>query len=272
MTITENIRAIVERVKNLGPEWHHTASKLEDAARAAEDARAHRLAFLENCLTQTTDRLARLKEQIRTLPEQIAKWEAERARLESQTGIDLLRAVVAETPTSGEPVYTAKPPGQVLVNGKPEDPFVPGLPPLRLREVWAEWEDKEGDVATFKGERYRYSSWPSSDADQLIGDGSEWSSQYPLRPHGKTRAEVEAMADAAERKPALLDLRGLKVGTTVLFEADAIGGAGGGVVKKGYSVAIKAMSGAGVLVTWHDGLWERWIAPLQPARVVEVPR
>ena len=30
MTITEDIRAIVERVKNLGPEWHHTASKLEE--------------------------------------------------------------------------------------------------------------------------------------------------------------------------------------------------------------------------------------------------
>lgn len=123
MTITAEIRAIVERVKNLGPEWHHTASKLEDAARAAEDARADRLAFLENCLTQTTDRLAKLKEEIRTLPEQIAKWEAERAHLESQTGADIVReAVGAEKPAPTE------------------DPFVPGLPPLRLREVWAEWE------------------------------------------------------------------------------------------------------------------------------------
>ena len=213
MTITENIRAIVERVKNLGPEWHHTASKLEDAARAAEDARAHRLAFLENCLTQTTDRLARLKEQIRTLPEQIAKWEAERAHLESQTGADIVREALTK------PVQPEDKPAFVRRNCIPltdektstaqaEEPFVPGLPPLRLREVWAEWEDKEGDVATFKGERYRYSSWPSSDADQLIGDGSEWSSQYPLRPHGATWEHVKRLAEKKESGP-------LKVGDRV---------------------------------------------------------
>jgi len=248
-----------EALREMGAEFHHAAAKCDDALHALESARQDRITFLREAIKRKEERLSDIKEEVRRLPEQIAKWEAERARLELQTGLDLLRAVVAER---GE--NPAEPPVC-------DNPFVPGLPPLRLREVWAEWEDKEGDVATFKGERYRYSSWPSSDADQLIGDGSEWSSQYPLRPHGKTRAEVEAMADAAERKPALLDLRGLKVGTTVLFEADAIGGAGGGVVKKGYSVAIKAMSGAGVLVTWHDGLWERWIAPLQPARVVEVP-
>ena len=213
MTITENIRAIVERVKNLGPEWHHTASKLEDAARAAEDARAHRLAFLENCLTQTTDRLARLKEQIRTLPEQIAKWEAERAHRESQTGADIVREALTK------PVQPEDKPAFVRRNCIPltdektstaqaEEPFVPGLPPLRLREVWAEWEDKEGDVATFKGERYRYASWPSSDADQLIGDGSEWSSQYPLRPHGATWEHVKRLAEKKESGP-------LKVGDRV---------------------------------------------------------
>lgn len=52
--------------------------------------------FLRDCITANTDCLANLKEELCTLPEQIAKWEAERARLESQTGLDLLRAVVAE--------------------------------------------------------------------------------------------------------------------------------------------------------------------------------
>ena len=91
---------------------------------------------------------------------------------------------------------------------KQDEPFIPGLPPLRLREVWAEWEDKEGDVATFKGDRYRYSSWPSSDADQLIGDGSEWSSQYPVRPHDATWEHVKRLAEKKESGP-------LKVGDRV---------------------------------------------------------
>ena len=229
---------LIERVKSLGPEWNHAASKLEDAVRSMETAREHRVAFLERCLTETTQRLAKLKEELRTLPEQIAKWEAERAHLEASTAVGLVMGEAAgrvkcdgdhagppcadrecwnrcercrQTAHDGEcgaVVYTAKLPGQVLVNGKPEDPFVPGLPPLRLREVWAEWEDKEGDVATFKGERYRYSSWPSSDADQHIGDGSEWSSQYPLRPHGATWEHVKRLAEKKESGP-------LKVGDRV---------------------------------------------------------
>ena len=242
-----------EALREMGAEFRHAAAKCDDALHALESARQDRITFLREAIKRKEERLSDIKEEVRRLPEQIAKWEAERARLELQTGLDLLRAVVAER---GE--NPAEPPVC-------DNPFVPGLPPLRLREVWAEWEDDDGDVVTFKGDKYR-----GGEVWWDIGPAHTWGGRY--RPHGKTRAEVEAMADAAERKPALLDLRGLKVGTTVLFEADAIGGAGGGVVKKGYSVAIKAMSGAGVLVTWHDGLWERWIAPLQPARVVEVPR
>ena len=230
-------------------EFAAVRASVAQAVKQAEQARALRIESIDR-------QLPTLEADLMTKQQEVAALRAERERLQAQTGAQIVARMVGE--------------GGEKREQKQDEPFIPGLPDKRLREVWAEWEDKEGDVATFKGERYRYSSWPSSDADQLIGDGSEWS--IALRPHGKTRAEVEAMADAAERKPALLDLRGLKVGTTVLFEADAIGGAGGGVVKKGYSVAIKAMSGAGVLVTWHDGLWERWIAPLQPARVVEVPR
>ena len=40
---------IIERVKSLGPEWNHAASKLEDAVRSMETAREHRVAFLERC-------------------------------------------------------------------------------------------------------------------------------------------------------------------------------------------------------------------------------
>ena len=275
MTITEEIRDIVERVKNMGPEWRHTANVLTDAMGAAEHAQNARLRYLTTCIDEAKGRLAYHKQEIRTLPEQIAKLEAERERLESQTGLDLLRAVVTERPTSGELVYTAKPPGQVLVDGKPEDPFVPGLPPLRLREVWAEWEDKEGDVVTFTGGSYRYANWPPNEmlntAPSLNWQG------VSLRPHGKTRAEVEAMADARQ-KPALLDLRELPAGT-VCEARDRI------------QIPYTAVSiRAGVLFTIEEhckppiapgedvrvrvaSTTDTWAIPaLVPARVVEEPK
>ena len=40
---------LIERVKSLGPEWHHAARKLEDAVRSMETALEHRVAFLERC-------------------------------------------------------------------------------------------------------------------------------------------------------------------------------------------------------------------------------
>ena len=85
---------LIERVKSLGPEWHHAARKLEDALMAAEVARMSRADFLGKCITSTTERLAKLKEEVRALPEQIAKLEAERAHLESQTGADIVREAV----------------------------------------------------------------------------------------------------------------------------------------------------------------------------------
>ena len=185
-----------EALREMGAEFHHAAAKCDDALHALESARRDRITFLREAIKRKEERLSDIKEEVRRLPEQIAKWEAERARLELQTGLDLLRAVVAER---GE--NPAEPPVC-------DNPFVPGLPPLRLREVWAEWEDDDGDVVTFKGERYRYSSWPSSDADQLIGDGSEWSSQNPLRPHGATWEHVKRLAEKKESGP-------LKVGDRV---------------------------------------------------------
>ena len=222
---------LIERVKSLGPEWNHAASKLEDAVRSMETAREHRVAFLERCLTETTQRLAKLKEELRTLPEQIAKWEAEREHLEASTAVGLVMGEAAgrvkcdgdhagppcadrecwnrcercrQTAHDGEcgaVVYTAKLPGQVLVNGKPEDPFVPGLPPLRLREVWAEWEDEDDpsrQIVIFKGDTYRWSFWHAKAPDNEIGERQF--SGISLRPRGKTWKEVEAMADARERQ------------------------------------------------------------------------
>ena len=217
-----------EALREMGADFHHAAGKCEDAMRALEDARQDRIAFLHRCITENTDRLIKLKEEVRTLPEQIAKWEGERARLESQTGLDLLRAVVAERgekpgePSAGDLTYAAQPPGRVLVDGKPEDPFVSGLPPLRLREVWAEWEVLErgepADLLLVFSTDGRLCKWAEGKEWFAVVEGSAIWDGRSMRPHGKTHAEVEAMADAREKqgepeKPTLLDLRTLKVGT-----------------------------------------------------------
>ena len=169
-----------EALREMGAEFHHAAAKCDDALHALESARQDRITFLREAIKRKEERLSDIKEEVRRLPEQIAKWEAERARLELQTGLDLLRAVVAER---GE--NPAEPPVC-------DNPFVPGLPPLRLREVWAEWEDDDGDVVTFKGDKYR-----GGEVWWDIGPAHTWGGRY--RPHGKTRAEVEKMADAREK-------------------------------------------------------------------------
>ena len=204
MTLTEDIRAIVERVKNLGPEWRHTANVLTDALGAAEHAQNARLRYLTTCIDEAKGRLAYHKQEIRTLPEQIAKLEAERAHLESQTGLDPLRAVVM-----------GRAPAAVEV--APSDPFVPGLPPLRLRKVWAEWEDIAGDILRFTQDGQKFGWIRVGSAQFLLADVlwepvTELDSNERYRPHGATWARVEAMADEAE-KPTLLDLTKLPPGT-----------------------------------------------------------
>ena len=83
-----------EALREMGADFIYAADALAETMRHLEQGMEARLKFLRRCVTENTDRLAKLKEEVRTLPEQIAKWEAERARLESQTGLDLLRAVV----------------------------------------------------------------------------------------------------------------------------------------------------------------------------------
>ena len=268
MTITEEIRDIVERVKNMGPEWRHAAAKCEDAAKAIETARQDRLTFLRDAIARNQERLADIKAEIRTLPEQIAKLEAERERLESQTGLDLLRAVVM-----------GRAPAAVEV--APSDPFVPGLPPLRLREVWAEWEVLErgepADLLLVFSTDGRLCKWAEGKEWFAVVEGSAIWDGRSMRPHGKTRAEVEAMADARQ-KPALLDLRELPAGT-VCEARDRI------------QIPYTAVSiRAGVLFTIEEhckppiapgedvrvrvaSTTDTWAIPaLVPARVVEEPK
>ena len=78
-------------IKQLGAEFYHAADGVGEALLRLEHARADRLAFLRQCSKDSAARLAKLREEIRTLPEQIAKWDADAARLESQTAEDLLR-------------------------------------------------------------------------------------------------------------------------------------------------------------------------------------
>ena len=168
-------------------EFAAVRASVAQAVKQAEQARALRIESIDR-------QLPTLEADLMTKQQEVAALRAERERLQAQTGAQIVARMVGE--------------GGEKREQKQDEPFIPGLPDKRLREVWAEWEDKEGDVATFKGDRYRYSSWPSSDADQLIGDGAEWSSQYPLRPHGATWEHVKRLAEKKESGP-------LKVGDRV---------------------------------------------------------
>jgi len=173
-----------DTIKQLGAEFHHAADSLADTLARLDNARRERLTFLRRCSKDSTARLATLKEEVRTLPEQIAKWDAEAARLESQTAEDLLRQAL-------EPVHE-KP--------KPE-PYRAGLPPERLRKVWAEWDvTPTDDVVTFRDGEYNFASWGNGEGPLWwpLADTKDWS-KYSLRPHGATWARVEAMADEAEK-------------------------------------------------------------------------
>lgn len=189
-----------DAIKHLGTEFHRAADSLADTLARLDNARLERLTFLRRCSKDSTARLAAIKEELRTLPEQIAKWDAEAARLESQTAEDLLRQAL------GAVVLHPQLPGEVieapLTQPAPE-PYRAGLPPERLRTAWAQWEEKDSGLVDFRGNEYR----------GTMGDGTRDQRWRPMaelggfadrnlwafRPHGATWARVEAMADEAER-------------------------------------------------------------------------
>ena len=192
------------RLTTLGAEFHHAAKETMEALRHIDEARKERILFLCKCSTDNGARLAAIKEELRTLPEQIAKWDAEAARLESQTAEDLLRQAL-------EPVQEEKP-----------EPYRAGLPPERLRKVWAEWEQIDGPIYEFQCSKYRWKQNPREQPWWDIGPEHTWSNRY--RPHGATWARVEVMADEAEKKPepTFLDLTKLPPGTVCEATADII--------------------------------------------------
>ena len=237
-----------DTIRQLGAEFHHAADGVGEALQRLERARTARLAFLRQCSKDSTARLATLKEELRTLPEQIAKWDAEAARLESQTAEDLLRQALDARKCDGDHkgplcadkqcwlrcpdcgkgehypaacgavVLHPQPPGEVieapLTQPKP-DPYRAGLPPERLRKVWAEWEDDEGDILMFTQDGQKFGSAQFLLADVPWAPVTELESNERYRPHGATWARVEAMADEADKsaEPKMLDLTKLPPGT-----------------------------------------------------------
>lgn len=70
------------------------------------------------------------------------------------------------------------------------DEFRPGLPPLALREEHEEWESSEGAIYSATKEGWFGHHWDKDDDPVAY----EYTGNTPLRPHGKTRAEVEILA------------------------------------------------------------------------------
>ena len=172
-----------EALREMGADFIYAADALAETMRHLEQGMEARLKFLRRCSKDSTARLAAIKEEIRTLPEQIAKWDAEAARLESQTAEDLLRQALE----AGRQKQAAP------------EPFRPGLPPERLRKVWAEWENIVGDILMFTQDGQKFGSAQFLLADVPWAPVTELDSNERYRPHGATWARVEAMADEAER-------------------------------------------------------------------------
>lgn len=285
-----------DTIKHLGAEFHRAADSLADTLARLDNARLDRLAFLRRCSKDSTARLAALKEKVRTLPEQIAKWDAEAARLESQTAEDLLRRAL-ETKggdanatrdnggardglsTSSYAQSGISPDGlQVDAPsvGKAEgEPFRAGLPPDRLRRVWVEWEHIDGPIYEFHGSKYRWKQNPLEQPWWDIGPEHTWSNRY--RPHGATWAQVEAMADEAEKKPAptLLDLTKLPPGTVCEALEDIPRWNGRTVAAGVRFTLIDTSTEEGdefPMVVTTNGENSYCIPYVVPARVVEVPR
>lgn len=159
-----------EALREMGAEFHHAAAKCDDALHALESARQDRITFLREAIKRNEERLSDIKEESRRLPEQIAKWEAERARLESQTGLDLLRAVVTER---GEKT------GEPSPNRFDCEECGTGVS-----------ADEDGCCATCGR-----TCWQWVNGECVLAGGAE-PEEMPA-----DRAEVEKMADEAERKP-----------------------------------------------------------------------
>jgi len=296
-----------DTIRHLGAEFHHAADGVGEALRRLEHARADRLAFLRRCSKDSAARLAALKEEIRTLPEQIAKWDAEAARLESQTAEDLLRQALEPLPKcDGDhkgPLCADKQcwlrcpdcgkgehyPAACAVQEQPKpEPYRAGLPPERLRKVWADWEAKGGTIYSFDGETYRCNWW-SVGAEKPIDHTAEkdWLRQE-FRPHGATWSRVEAMADEAEgaAAPKMLDLRTVRddsnhtnpdvvMADADLFDAGETAATKAPLIRKGETFTVEREvsdhgKGPRVKVT-REGQGQCYIAALQPAHVVPTP-
>lgn len=61
--------------------------------------------------------------------------------------------------------------------------------------MWPEWEDRSGDVVTFKDEQYRWAHWHPGTLKRV--HDVPWE-HLAIRPHGTTLAHVEALAQQAQ--------------------------------------------------------------------------
>ena len=174
--MSHRLKMTTDTIKQLGAEFHRAADSLADTMAQLDNARLERLTFL-----------AALKEAVRTLPEQIAKWDAEAARLESQTAEDPLRAVVAEQSKAD------KQPGEHVTAAAFDPSRHEGGPDgvlcLHFAGIPAEFFAHHATWETPSGKQM-------GSADVLALAAREW------RPVGTTWAEVKARVMQPTVKPA----------------------------------------------------------------------
>lgn len=180
------------------PEFALAKSTLDETLQRIEKARQDRLESVRKILQTCETDLERVKQLTLELPTYIANYRAGIARLEATTGADILReamdALKAECwgpPGDVVEVQSPKPQSEAKSSSS-ADPFIPGLPPEALRKVWPQWESHERTLVRFVGDKCE-----TNNGTEDIGEPYEWN-DIKLRPHGATRAHVEALAQQAQ--------------------------------------------------------------------------
>jgi hypothetical protein len=145
-------------------EFWQPSETLEAMLKQTEAARIMRIDRLKDFVRINAERLAKLKEELRTLPEQIAKWEAERAHLEASTAVGLVMGQEVPKPAAVE----------VL----PEFRAIKDIPYAMFKAYDGVWLDPAGNRVA-----------------------NVMDPERQIRPRDTTFTElVEAMADAREKQ------------------------------------------------------------------------
>lgn len=258
-----------EALREMGEIFDEAANHLECAMLALGSALEKRIKNLDETIADDEAALTHHKEAARFLHGRIAGFRAERARIAAQTGLDLLRAVVAERPRAEV---------EQMADAAEQKP-----PLFDLRTVAM---GPDGDVVVADADLCDANSTVA-----LVRKGESFFVERTARtteslagaPFPRVKVEVRGTgyqcfiaamqpAHVEPRKPALLDLCGLKVGTVCEAREDVVSESGQYRIAKGRRFRIRShRDDSGMVHLPGNDFSYMWVDRMQPAHVVEEP-